>query len=302
MENLPLLRVGSRGEDVAALQQFLASQGFQIDVDGIFGPQTGQAVAQLQQRLGVPVDGIAGPQTYAAIQQAVARQAPQPQPRPQAVVNAAPRQQHASTSAPVIPVERGGQLPPAQPTDQTMPQMATAQVQPPQDMWQAPANANNGRQPTRNTFPVAGGGAYGPGAPVPRNEQPRQTPSPPGNYPMLQRMAMGGVYPGATRPPHNATQPQNQPYPGIEGLMADPTMSWPPPGPSMPDIPAAPASFMGGPPNVPNRAILPPGGRSYAPQMPIAQGPTPDAVLGALVNVGVPQEAAIRVLGNLMGA
>jgi peptidoglycan hydrolase-like protein with peptidoglycan-binding domain len=308
MENLPVLGIGSRGADVRALQQFLAAQGMQVAVDGDFGPQTQRAVAEFQQRAGIPVDGTVGPQTYGAIAQAAGQgqqqASPQPRPRPQSVVNPAPRQQHASTSAPVSPVQQGGPLPPPQPTPQTMPQIATAQVQPPQDMWQAPGNANNGRRPqSQNTFPVGGGGAYGPGQPVPRNLPPGPAPQQPGNYPMLPRMAMGGVYPGGNRPPISATtQPPNQPYPGIEGLMADPSMSWPPPGPSMGDVPAAPASFNGGPPTVPNMGILPPGGRSYGQQTPMAQGPNPEAILGALVQAGIPPEQAVRVLGNLAGA
>jgi hypothetical protein len=84
--------------------------------------------------------------------------------------------------------------------------------------------------------------------------------------------------------------------------MADPSMSWPPPGPSMGDVPAAPASFNGGPPTVPNMGILPPGGRSYGQQTPMAQGPNPEAILGALVQAGIPPEQAVRVLGNLAGA
>jgi peptidoglycan hydrolase-like protein with peptidoglycan-binding domain len=242
MENLPLLGLGSRGQDVAALQQFLSSQGMQIAVDGDFGPQTQRAVAEFQQRAGIPVDGTVGPQTYGAIAQAAGQgqqqASPQPRPRPQSVVNPAPRQQQASTSAPVTPVQQGGPLPPAlgpaqgpirqgaaqgpgrqspEPYGPSVPQIAMAQVAPPQqDMWSMPGNANNGRRPQQsaNTFPVTGG-------------------------------------------------QQNQPYPGIEGLMANPSMSWPPPGPSMGGPQAMP---VGGMPQVPNMGVLPQGGRSYAPQ------------------------------------
>lgn len=59
------LKVGSRGEDVAALQRALG-----IPADGIFGPATLAAVKAAQERLGVAADGIVGPKTMAAMQAA----------------------------------------------------------------------------------------------------------------------------------------------------------------------------------------------------------------------------------------
>jgi peptidoglycan hydrolase-like protein with peptidoglycan-binding domain len=58
----PVLRQGSKGEDVRALQQKLG-----IRADGIFGPQTAQAVRDFQQRSGVGVDAIVGPKTWGAL-------------------------------------------------------------------------------------------------------------------------------------------------------------------------------------------------------------------------------------------
>ena len=47
-----LLKVGSRGEDVKAVQQFLG-----LGADGIFGKGTEQAVKDFQKLNGLGVDG-----------------------------------------------------------------------------------------------------------------------------------------------------------------------------------------------------------------------------------------------------
>jgi peptidoglycan hydrolase-like protein with peptidoglycan-binding domain len=57
-----LLRVGSRGPAVAAVQRALG-----IRADGVFGKQTRRAVRVFQARRGLEVDGIVGPQTRAAL-------------------------------------------------------------------------------------------------------------------------------------------------------------------------------------------------------------------------------------------
>ena len=56
--NVKNLSVGSTGEDVAKLQRALG-----IEDDGIFGPQTQQAVINYQKKNGLAVDGIAGKDT-----------------------------------------------------------------------------------------------------------------------------------------------------------------------------------------------------------------------------------------------
>jgi peptidoglycan hydrolase-like protein with peptidoglycan-binding domain len=61
-EHAELLRFGSRGPAVAAIQRALG-----IDADGIFGPRTRAAVRSFQKRHGLVVDGIVGPQTRAAL-------------------------------------------------------------------------------------------------------------------------------------------------------------------------------------------------------------------------------------------
>jgi N-acetylmuramoyl-L-alanine amidase len=56
-----------QGDDVAELQERLLSLGFSPDrVDGVFGPNTEQAVRRFQGGVGLAVDGSAGPQTLRA--------------------------------------------------------------------------------------------------------------------------------------------------------------------------------------------------------------------------------------------
>ncbi len=58
------LTLGASGQIVALLQQALIDQGFDPGpVDGLFGHQTAEAVAQYQAAAGLLVDGIAGGQT-----------------------------------------------------------------------------------------------------------------------------------------------------------------------------------------------------------------------------------------------
>lgn len=63
-----VLNEGDHGPAVAELQQDLRQEGFNPGpVDGDFGPETKQAVEELQQADGLQVDGIDGPKTEAAI-------------------------------------------------------------------------------------------------------------------------------------------------------------------------------------------------------------------------------------------
>ena len=65
-----VLKRGSRGNDVRAIQYFLAFIGFfndslpEIKVDGIFGPATENAVKAFQRQYGLTVDGIVGRSTW----------------------------------------------------------------------------------------------------------------------------------------------------------------------------------------------------------------------------------------------
>ena len=54
-----LLRVGSRGQEVKDLQEFL-----NIGADGIFGEGTKKAVQEFQKANGLVADGIVGPSTW----------------------------------------------------------------------------------------------------------------------------------------------------------------------------------------------------------------------------------------------
>ena len=67
------LREGSRGPTVSALQFFIAVLGEALirfptlDVDGIFGPRTRQAVEDAQRYLGLPATGVVDNETWLAI-------------------------------------------------------------------------------------------------------------------------------------------------------------------------------------------------------------------------------------------
>jgi zinc D-Ala-D-Ala carboxypeptidase len=62
----PLVRNGDKGANVKALQRLLVQGSADIDVDGIFGPETEAAVKSLQTEKGLGVDGIVGPETWPA--------------------------------------------------------------------------------------------------------------------------------------------------------------------------------------------------------------------------------------------
>jgi len=66
-----VLRRGSRGEDVLALQRDLATLGYALDADGAYGPGTAEAVRRFQSDHGLTADGIAGPLTLAAVARAL---------------------------------------------------------------------------------------------------------------------------------------------------------------------------------------------------------------------------------------
>lgn len=67
-----VLRRGSRGQAVLALQRDLAALGYHIDADGAYGPATADAVRRFQSKQGLQADGMAGPLTLAALQQVLA--------------------------------------------------------------------------------------------------------------------------------------------------------------------------------------------------------------------------------------
>jgi hypothetical protein len=62
---LSVLRKGSEGDQVKALQRMLYAMGYDVGpVDGIFGSKTDAAVRAYQKNKGLTVDGIVGQQTW----------------------------------------------------------------------------------------------------------------------------------------------------------------------------------------------------------------------------------------------
>ena len=61
------LRQGSKGASVQAMQQRLRELGYQVGVDGNFGPGTAKAVIAFQQKKNLGSDGVVGPGTWAAL-------------------------------------------------------------------------------------------------------------------------------------------------------------------------------------------------------------------------------------------
>lgn len=82
-----VLRLGSTGADVKALQEKLNSLalGISVATDGDFGPATKRAVVAFQSGRGLKVDGMVGPATRAAIDAAIPED-PRPVSRAQVVV------------------------------------------------------------------------------------------------------------------------------------------------------------------------------------------------------------------------
>ncbi|TCP30916.1 putative peptidoglycan binding protein [Scopulibacillus darangshiensis] len=62
-----LLKAGDRGDAVSDVQSKLDAKGYGLAVDGIFGPNTEDAVRQFQGDKGLAVDGIVGPDTREAL-------------------------------------------------------------------------------------------------------------------------------------------------------------------------------------------------------------------------------------------
>lgn len=85
--SLPRLQKGSMGPDVAKLQRTLNAKSLpspNLDVDGIFGPLTHDAVISFQRANNLVTDGIVGPKTHYRLQ-----------------INAAPTPAHAAAVQPV---------------------------------------------------------------------------------------------------------------------------------------------------------------------------------------------------------
>lgn len=63
-----MLKQGDIGPEVADLQKKLVALGYEIQVDGIFGPITRWAVLNVQAMFGYDLDGIVGAGTACLIQ------------------------------------------------------------------------------------------------------------------------------------------------------------------------------------------------------------------------------------------
>lgn len=71
-----ILKRGSKGADVEALQRGLVSLGLLDKIDGDFGPKTEAAVRKFQRSAGIAVDGVAGPNTIGRLKHAVPAEMP----------------------------------------------------------------------------------------------------------------------------------------------------------------------------------------------------------------------------------
>jgi peptidoglycan hydrolase-like protein with peptidoglycan-binding domain len=68
---MAILKQGTRGDEVRALQNKLKELGFTIESDGIFGAKTHAAIITLQTVFGYDIDGDVGPATQKLIEQQV---------------------------------------------------------------------------------------------------------------------------------------------------------------------------------------------------------------------------------------
>lgn len=65
--NASALSYGDQGEEVAQIQTALSNLGYDVTVDGSFGPATANAVKQFQSAKGLEADGLIGASTYRAL-------------------------------------------------------------------------------------------------------------------------------------------------------------------------------------------------------------------------------------------
>lgn len=61
------LRLGSKGASVMAIQQRLRELGYQVGVDGNFGPGTARTIIAFQEKKNLGSDGVVGPTTWTAL-------------------------------------------------------------------------------------------------------------------------------------------------------------------------------------------------------------------------------------------
>jgi peptidoglycan hydrolase-like protein with peptidoglycan-binding domain len=66
---MSVLKNGSKGDDVKAMQTTLTKLGFTLAADGIFGEKTHNAIITMQTIFGYDADGLAGPATLKLLEQ-----------------------------------------------------------------------------------------------------------------------------------------------------------------------------------------------------------------------------------------
>lgn len=109
-----VLRRGSSGTEVRQLQQALKDRGYDIAVDGRFGPNTEAAVRRFQAAQGLTVDGLAGPATQGRLR-ATAPAAPvdvmdPPRPAPPVASPVTPQPSMVTGLTPGTVQTRGGAI------------------------------------------------------------------------------------------------------------------------------------------------------------------------------------------------
>ncbi len=114
------LSMGSRGDDVTALQQVLISLGYlKVEATGYFGTLTKKAVATYQQASGLEPVGSVGPKTRALINASIAGAVPPPPstttpvpPPPTLTIEPLPVAPTSKPAASTTPVESGPDITP----------------------------------------------------------------------------------------------------------------------------------------------------------------------------------------------
>ena len=69
----PIVQRGDQGQNVSTVQYLLRAHGYDLGVDGIYGPGTESTVESFQNARGLSVDGIVGPNTWSALVVTVSR-------------------------------------------------------------------------------------------------------------------------------------------------------------------------------------------------------------------------------------